>query len=265
MRMERARSLQSLAVRQKHDAGFPINPAQRKRTDLRRITMHKIRIMISFISGILLVSGCSQMQLVQYGELEPTNSVEVQLKSGAKIQGTLIEAEPHQLVIKSGVQNPRTVAKVDIASIKRMPPVSDQFGNGISEEEIESVKTNKNAFIYGIGGGLLSFGASFFSGSMIANSMTESSGTILAATTCAGSGLGTVLFVMAGKNKDRSDAIDAICEDRQMSVQVKKTSDSNNQDNLQQILSDEKERQEKLREEREELLRKLQESQENKN
>ncbi|NQT25266.1 hypothetical protein HQ585_07920 [candidate division KSB1 bacterium] len=200
------------------------------------------------------------MKQVRYGELETTDTVEVQLKSGAKIQGTVVEAEPHQLILQKGTQNSRTIAKTDISTIKRTTPVRDQFGNGISEEEIDKIKTSKNTVTYGIGGGLLSLGASFFVGSMISNSMTESSGTVLVATTALGGGLGTVLFVKAGKNKDRSDAIETICEDRQMSVQVNKTPASNNSDDLQQILTEEKERQEKLREEREELLRKLQES-----
>lgn len=224
--------------------------------------MVKIKMMIGFTAALLILSGCSQMKQVRYGELEPANTVEVTLKSGTTVQGTLVEAEPHQLVIRQGDRTSRTVPKTDIAAIKRLPPVYDQFGKGISENEIRSVETNKNTLTYSIGGGLLSFGASFFAGSMLANSISESSGTILAATTVTGGGLGATLFYLAGRNKDRSEAIDAIREDRQMSVQVETAPDMPGQGTLQQILNEEKERQEKLREEREELLRKLEESRE---
>ena len=218
------------------------------------------RFIIGYIVCVLLFTGCSQMKQVRYGELESTNTVEIQLKSGATVQGTLIETEPHQLVVRKGSKSPRTIAKADIALIKRMPPVWDQFGNGISEEEIDQVKTSKNTLTYGIGGGLLSFGTSFFVGALLANTISDSSGAALGATTGLGGTLGTLLFIKAGKGKDRNDAIEMICEDRQMSVQVEKTPAPKNQDDLQRILNEEKEHQEKLRREREELLRKLQES-----
>ena len=233
-----------------------------KKTNPWRTDMLVVRKISGILVGILLLAGCSQMQQVRYGELEPTNTVEVKLKSGATVKGTLVEAEPHQLVVQKGMMGSRSIAKADIASVKRMPPVWDQFGKGISEAEINKIKTNKNSLTYGIGGGLLSFGASFFAGAVLANSISDSSGAVLGATTGIGGVLGTVLFVKAGKNKDRNDAIEAICEDRQMSVQVDKTPAPKSQDDLQRILSEEKEHQEKLRREREELLRKLQESKE---
>jgi len=150
------------------------------------------------------------------------------------------------------------VAKTSIRSIKRKEPVYDDFRNGISEEEIASVKTNKNAVVYGIGGGAICFGASFFLGSMAANSMEENSGsgTALAASTAAGGGLGTYLFVKAGKAKDRKDAVDVIKRKRKSRQLTPPEANTELQD-LNKQIQEEKEKRENLRKQHEALLKQL--------
>ena len=208
-----------------------------------------------FVS-LIVFSSCAKRIPVTYDQVEQTNYVEITLVSGKIIEGTIINSEPHQLTVLPKGQRQQVVSKSTIRSIKRKPPVVDDFGNGISEEEIESVKTNKNALIYGIGGGALSLGAGFFVGSLIAQDSTKS-GSILMGTTLFAGGLGTYLFIRAGQSKDRQDAIEIIREQRR-SMELERIEDEKETaDEVEKLLDEEKQRQEDLRREREAILREL--------
>jgi hypothetical protein len=216
-----------------------------------------LRVGVGFIIiGFFILVGCAKRVLVTYDHIEKTNSAEVTLTSGRKIKGTVVKTEPHQLTLLQKDQKLRRVTKSTIRTIMIKQPVYDEFGNGISEEEIESVLTKRNTIIYGIGGGALSFGASFFVGSLIGHS-GEKGGTILAASTVVGSGLGTVLFVKAGKARDRHNAIEKI-RDRRASIDLKEDEEKS-PDELRKLLENEKKKQEELRKKREQLLRELEE------
>ena len=207
--------------------------------------------------SLLILSGCAKrIYDVTYDGLEKTNRVEVTLSSRERIVGTVVKAEPHQLTLLMKDRKLKPVAKSSIHSIKRWPPVYDDFGRGISEDEIASVKTNRNAFIYGIGGGVLSFGASFFLGSMVAQD-TTGGGSTLAATTLAGGGIGTYFFVKAGRAKDRKDAIQKIRNRRRSTELEKEQVDDQTPEDLRKRLEEEKKRQEDLRKQREDLLKQL--------
>lgn len=208
-----------------------------------------------FVS-LIVFSYCAKRIPVTYDQVEQTNYVEITLVSGKKIEGTVVNSEPHQLTVIPKGERQQVVSKSTIRSIKRKPPVVDDFGNGISEEEIESVKTNKNTLIYGIGGGALSLGASFFVGSLVAQDSTNS-GSILGTTTVVGGGLGTYLFIRAGHSKDRQDAIDVIREQRR-SIELKRIEEEKEtEDEMEKLLDEEKQKQEELRREREAILREL--------
>ena len=205
---------------------------------------------------IIVVAGCAKRQFVNYSQVEETNWVEVNLVSGKKVSGIVYKIEPHQLSMVQEDNTKRIVAKPSIKFIKRKPPVYDEFGNGISEYEIKSEQTNKNTIIYGIGGGGLSLGVSFFVGSL-ASKNASSGGQILAAATFTGGGIGTYFFVKAGKSKDRSESIERILE-RRRSVEIKGTRVKNKTTSkLQEQLEEEKKKQEELRKQREKLLREL--------
>lgn len=221
----------------------------------------RIKFIIGFLfTGILIFGGCAKRAFVTYDQVDEANWIEVTMVSGKKFEGTVLKTEPHQLTLLQKNRQRKVFAKSSIRSIKRKPPLYDDFGKGISEEKISSVQSNRNSIIYGIGGGALSFGVSFFVGSLIGDSIDEG-GTALAATTAVGSGLGTFLFVRAGKNKDRREAIENIREDRR-STELKKEVKKKTKDEIQDVLKEEKKKQEKLRKQREELLRKLEESKE---
>ena len=207
---------------------------------------------------LVIFSGCASMMLVPYEDVEKDNWVVVTLNSGRKVEGNVIKSEPHQLSLRNKKRQIVTIGKPTIESIQRKPPIMDDFRKPISEEEIESEKTKRNMLIYGIGGSALSLGASFFAGSMASQSM-EDGGTILAGTTLVGGSVGTTLFILAGKSKDRKEAIARIQEHRR-SVQIKKDEEVQSSDTLQKKMEEEKKKQEKLREEREQLLRELEQS-----
>jgi hypothetical protein len=146
----------------------------------------------------------------------------------------------------------KIVPKSTIQSIRRKPPLYDDFGKGISEEEIKAVKTNKHTVIYGLGGGVLSLGVSFFVGSAI-----QGSGSTLTVTMLAGGGLGTAFFINGGRLKDRRDAIEKIRQ-RRRSIELKNEEiNVQTPDALQKQLEAEKKKQEDLRKQREQLLRDL--------
>jgi small nuclear ribonucleoprotein (snRNP)-like protein len=205
---------------------------------------------------IILTSCAKRVYDVSYDDVQKTNRVEVVLVSGKKVEGTIVNVEPHQLTLLLKDRKVGRIAKSSIRSIRRRQPIYDDFGRGISEEEIESVQTNRNAIIYGVGGGALSVGISFFVGST-AGKDASNGGTILAASTIGGGGLGTYLFVRAGKGKDRKDAIETIRVKRRSEAVTEEKGGDQSLQELRDRLEEEKKKQEDLRKQREELLREL--------
>lgn len=212
-------------------------------------------IAIFMIVVMVFIVGCGNRALVNYGQVEDTNYVYTKLVTGKMYEGTVLKSEPHQLVLKLKDGTQKSISKSSIESIKRKPPVTDDYGRGISEDEIKMNQENKNAAIYGIGGGILSFGASFFVGSMIGNSMDDG-GSVMLGTTAVGGSLGTLMFVKAGKAKDREEAIIKIQDERRtQSVDIDQKTDT--EEEIEKSILEEKKKQEELRIEREKLLKQL--------
>jgi hypothetical protein len=210
------------------------------------------RIFRIVIIGLSLCIGCAKHSLVPYEQVENTNYIYIKLTNGEEIQGTAFKNEPHQISVLLKNGDEKIVPKSTIQSIRRKPPLYDDFGKGISEEEIKAVKTNKHTVIYGLGGGVLSLGVSFFVGSAI-----QGSGSTLTVTMLAGGGLGTAFFINGGRLKDRRDAIEKIRQ-RRRSIELKNEEiNVQTPDALQKQLEAEKKKQEDLRKQREQLLRDL--------
>ena len=211
------------------------------------------------VFGLIFCFGCVKRVMLPYGEVEKTNRVKITLNSGQKIKGTILKAEPHQLTLYMGKNRTQTISKSNIEMIQRYSPVYDDFGRGISEEEIQHHQKKRHTTIYGIGGGTLCFGTSFFIGSILGQSMSDGKNVLIGTTTCGGL-LGTILFTKAGKNKDRQIAIEAIKEKRKM-AEVNKNKQKSSKTEMKSQLESEKKRQEELREEHEKLLKELQNKQ----
>ncbi|MBN2103183.1 hypothetical protein JW835_03995 [bacterium] len=213
------------------------------------------RIAILITIGVLIFSGCSKQVLVPYQDVEKNNWVTITLNSGDQVEGHVLRAEPHLIAIRNREGRNLAVEVSRIQQVKRIPPEYDDFGNAISEREIKEKQSNKNTTIYGIGGGLLSFGTSFFIGSMISQN-AEDGGTVLAATTGAGGILGTILFIQAGKKQDRKEAVRKIRASRQ-SKQIRPRSQQKTADEKRK---EESKKLEELRRQHEKLLRELEET-----
>ncbi len=201
------------------------------------------------------ICGCSQMAVVPYEKVEKTNSLSVRLDSGRSIEGTVIKADPVQIILDRPDGGSVAVPRDRIASIRRKPPVSDEFGRGISEEEIRSVQTGRKAAVHGIGGGTLSLGFSFFAGSLLGHS-SANGGAVLAATAALGTGLGTAFFLKTGRQKDRQAAIETIRLKRR-NIETRPDSSAAGPEELRKRIDEERRMREEARRQREELLREI--------
>jgi hypothetical protein len=203
----------------------------------------------------LLLSGCSHYSVIRFEEAESTNFVRAHLATGRTIQGSVVKADPFLLSI---LQKDRRIVPVQrdaVLVLLRKPPVADEFGKGISEEEITQARKKKNTFVYGFGGGALSFGFSFFAGSMLGHASRNGTG-LLAGTALTGTIAGTLLFLRAGRAQDRKEAIASIRSERR-AAGARPGLEKTPQEQIQRLLEMEREKQENARLQREELLREL--------
>jgi len=179
-----------------------------------------IRHLILYLSfGSLLISvGCSKRIFISYDAIKPNAWVKIETVSGQTCDGVIQEKKFDHLLLKINrhASQLTKINREDIASISGREFVYDGLGAIISEWEIEKNKNNKNLLLYTIGGAGLSFGASFFIGSLIHRNVadTEQGSKILWGTTAAGMAAGTYLFAKTGKKRDRWLAIEKIREER---------------------------------------------------
>ena len=139
----------------------------------------------------------------------------------------------------------------------------DEKGQPIKQSEVDKVKTNNNAFLHALGGGALSFGASFFAGSMINRGISDDDGsqTPLWVITGLGTAVGTALFAQTGRVHDHNQAVETVKEMRQFQIKKKIT----NEKSKQTVATSKRKEFEKARQrqerEKEELLRRIREKQ----
>jgi hypothetical protein len=214
----------------------------------------RIQHVIWVTTGMLL-QGCSHFSAIRYDQAEKTNTVRARLRTGKTVEGSVMKTDPYHLTILRKDRQVLSIQRDDILVIRRKPPVVDDFGKGISEEEIALASKKKNTVIYGIGGGALSFGFSFFAGSMLGRS-SESGGALLAGTALTGTAAGTVLFIRAGKSLDRKEAIASIKGERR-NLEAKPDEPKKNPEDIRRLVEAERKKREDARLQREELLQEL--------
>jgi hypothetical protein len=221
--------------------------------------MFRQTTLTSLIVVVFSLAGCAKRIIVSYPQVEQYNDVEVTLITGQKVEGVVKSISPHQIEILTTDKETRTFPQSTIRTILRKPPVYDDFGKCISEDEIRSTMNHDNTWIYCVGGGILSLGGSFFIGSMVSKTK-ENSGSLMGGITLGGGALGTYLFTKAGKSKDRDEAIERIREKRRLIHQIPSKKDKKSE-SIRQTIDQEKLEQEELRKEREKLLQQLQNKQ----
>jgi hypothetical protein len=139
-------------------------------------------------------------------------------------------------------------------------PMMDEVGKPLTKGEIDQKRSNKNFWLFTVGGGALSFGASFFAGALIDRD-ANSDHTKLWAITGAGTVLGTGLFAHNGRVRDYNLAIEAVKDSRKESANSDITQEQEKQKQIaeeKRKLEEERKKQEAERERLMEEIRKKQ-------
>ncbi|MFZ5516896.1 MAG: hypothetical protein ACOY90_09680 [Candidatus Zhuqueibacterota bacterium] len=193
------------------------------------------------VSVLILVSGCAKRVPISYDQAQPNAVVQITTSSGRVCQGQIDKISPTHLVLRPNKYSNShiTLNRNEISSISGRDFVYDGRGEIISEWEIQSKKKNRNVYFYTLGGAGLSFGASFFIGSMMHRGMDDSDTgqTVQWSTTGAGTVLGTLLFARAGARRDRFAAIEEIRDERYNLALEKMNAEKEKRQKVQQELS----------------------------
>ncbi len=180
--------------------------------------MCKKIFLFSVLILILVYVGCSKRYVINYDMVENNSLVNIKTSSGASYEGVVKLKKPSFIVLNTSriSTNEKKIERTSIDYIKTTPPIFDYQKNVISEWEIDDQKGTKNTWLYTIGGAGLSFGASFFAGSLVHRGMSESDNKdeVLWGITGTGTLIGTALFLNTGRKRDREAAILAIRERR---------------------------------------------------
>jgi hypothetical protein len=140
-------------------------------------------------------------------------------------------------------------------------PMVDEVGKPVTKEEVKQRRTQKNFWLYTIGGGALSFGASFFAGALVDRSGNSDNHTTLWIITGAGTALGTALFAHNGGVRDFNIAVEAVKDSRKETANQEIVEEQKRQEQIaaeKQKLDDERKKQETERERLMEEIRKKQ-------
>lgn len=229
--------------------------------------MRDRQLILCLVIGFLLTSmGCAKRVILNYDQTPPMATVEIGTVSGNTFSGTIEEKNSDALFLRTK-KNSRSLVRInrdEILWITGNDFVYDGAGKIIPEWEIQDKKKNRNFLIYTIGGAGLSFGASFFIGSLIHRSMNdEKSGrTAMWSTTAVGSAAGTFLFARSGKSRDRSLAIEAIREQRFNLVKEQFENQKKKRDNVKDALEKEKSEHAKKQAELERLKKEVEKNKE---
>ena len=103
---------------------------------------------------------------------------------------------------------------INLNSCANRALLKDDTGKPITKQEVESRKSNKNFILFAIGGGALSFGASFFVGSLLDRGTDNSNQSVLWITTGIGTVAGLAYFAHHGRVRDFNLAVEQIKDDR---------------------------------------------------
>jgi hypothetical protein len=142
-------------------------------------------------------------------------------------------------------------------------PMVDEMGKPVTKAEIEQRHSSKNFWLFTIGGGALSFGASFFAGALIDRNASDDDHKTLWIVTGAGTLVGTALFAYTGRVRDFNAAVEQVKESRKEGASQRITEEQKRQQQLaeeKKKLEDERKMQEA---ERERLMKEIRKRQEN--
>ncbi|MBN2012474.1 hypothetical protein JW960_24305 [candidate division KSB1 bacterium] len=175
--------------------------------------MKLCRIFIASVL-VLLISSCAKRIPVSYQKVEDNQYVNVRTRNGESFEGIVKAKQETYLVLQKEAQSKslNKIARNNITEILSAPPVYDYENKIISEFDIQKIQHGKNARLFTIGGAALSFGTSFFAGSLLQRGLAsdDSTNAVMWGVTGVGTIAGTGWFFHKGKTKDRAVAIEAI-------------------------------------------------------
>lgn len=210
---------------------------------------------------VIIQIGCAKRSLVRYEDVEAKNDIKLKLNNGEVIQGTVCEINADSLTLIMKHRNrPLRIPQQDIVKIERKPPVYDESGEIITEKEIEKHKGHGNFLLYSFGGGALSFGISFFLGSLVQRASHDGNVAFIPVT-AGGTILGTSLFAWWGWRRDRLQAIERIREQRKDETLIKLQQEQQKQKEVKEETEKIKAQRKKLEEEKRRLIEELQKKQ----
>ena len=143
-------------------------------------------------------------------------------------------------------------------------PMVDEAGKPVTKAEIEQRRSNKNFWLFTIGGGALSFGASFFAGALVDRNASDDDHKALWIVTGVGTVIGTALFAHSGRVRDFNLAVEEVKETRKEGAGQLIVEEQKRQKKLaseKKKLEDERKKQEA---ERERLMQEISKKQSNK-
>ncbi len=219
---------------------------------------------ISLLLAVLIITtGCAKRVPIRYDQAQPNAVVQVTTISGKVCEGQIHDVSPTHLMIRTD-KSSESLTKInrdEISAISGTDFVYDGQGEIISEWEIQEKKKNRNLFYYTLGGAGLSFGASFFIGSLIHRGLDDEDvgRTAMWSTTGVGTALGTFLFARAGKKRDRIATIEQIRDERFKLAKSKVNSERTKRQQVQEELSKIKAERDKKNEEIRRLQEKIEE------
>ena len=190
---------------------------------------------------LILASGCAKRVPISYDQAQPNAVVQITTISGKVCEGQIQNVSPTHILLKQDKfsKSLTKISRDEISEISGTDFVYHGQGEIISEWEIQKKQKNKNLLYYTLGGAGLSFGASFFIGSLIHRGLDDDDvgKTAMWSTTAAGTAVGTFLFARAGKKRDRFAAIEQIREERFKLAQQKVDSEKAKRHQVQSELS----------------------------
>lgn len=217
-------------------------------------------LILYVLTSLLITSiGCARRIPISYEEAKPKALVKIETFSGKTWTGEIQEKQSDFVLLRQN-RSEKVLTKInraEIAGIKGGNFVYNANGEIISEWGIQERQGNKNFILYTIGGAGLSFGASFFLGSLFHRGFNrpENGNRILWAITGSGTTIGTYFFSKSGQRKDRMLAIEEICVQRYNMAREQIQNQKSRRQTVQQEL--EKEKTERAKQEAE--LKRLQE------
>lgn len=221
--------------------------------------MRQGRIIIMLIVGLALTilnSNCANNSALSYNGLAKKQDVMVTTSRGESYKGTIIDIDENRMTLLEPNGAQKTLVKSELSRITGPQPIYDDTGAIISKSEIASAKGHSNMLRYLLGGSALSFGASFFIGSLIDRQVSDEGeqGPLMWGTAGAGTLVGATVFSIMGNKKDQSAAIAKVREKRRREA----VTDLAKEKDRQRTIKDELKKLEKEREQQEKEMKELQ-------